>query len=484
MENKSIWELTTNIERRKKLEENLSCDTLIIGAGLAGCLLGYFLKNEGKNVIIVDSKTIASGTTKNTTAKISAQHNLIYNKLSKTIGIKKTRLFYNANIMALNKYEEIITKNNIDCDFERNDSYVYTLKETSKLKKEYTAYKKLNIDGQLVKETNLPFKVKEALLLRNQAMFNPLKFIKHITKDLEIYENTKVIKINKNLVECENGCQIRFNKLVIATHFPIIDNEGYFFIKQNQYKSHLLAIKTNYKVNGMYIDEDNKGYTLRNYKDYIIFGGYSHKTGKKTDAYYFNKLKNKALECFKDGEIVCEFSAQDCMSLDQMPYIGKYTKKDENIYVITGFNKWGMSGCMLSAIILKDLLNEKENNFAHLFSPSRFNFLASIPNLTKNLIQSIDGLFIKRLLTKSQKVIQLNKGESLIIKHKKRYLGVYKDNNNELFVIDARCPHLGCILSFNKEEKVYECPCHGSKFNYKGELLYSPSIYNAVKREL
>jgi len=484
MENKSIWELTTNIEKRTKLNKDIECDILIIGAGLAGTLLGYFLNLENKDVVIVDANTIASGTTKNTTAKITAQHGLIYNKLLKTLGKKKTKLFYNANIMAINKYEEIIKKNNIECDFQRVNSYVYTTKATSKLKKEYKAYQKLNIKGNLMKEIDLPFKVKEALVLENQAMFNPLKFIKHISKDLIVYENTKVTKINQNIVECENGIKIKFKKLVVASHFPIIDNTGYFFVKQHQYKSHLLTLKTSNKVNGMYLDEDDNGYTLRDYKDYILFGGHSHKTGKKSDIFYFQKLKEEAKRYFPDCEIISEFSAQDCMSLDNMPYIGKYSKKEDNIYVATGFNKWGMSGCMLSALILKDLLNEKENNYMHLFSPSRFNFITSIPNLAKNLMQTIDSLFIKRLLMRNKKIIELEKNQSLIIKHNKKYLGIYKDNNNELFVIDARCPHLGCILSFNKEERTYECPCHGSKFNYKGELLNSPSIYNTKKYKL
>lgn len=482
MENKSIWELTTDIKKKEKLEKDTSCDILIIGAGLAGSLLGYFLTQENKDVLIVDAKIRGSGTTKNSTAKISAQHNLIYNKLLKTIGHKNARLFYNANIMALNKYEEIIKKKNIDCDFERIDSYVYTLENTLKLKKEFKAYQKLNIEGELTKETTLPFEVKGALKLPNQAMFNPLKFIDNITKDLNIYENTKVIKISKNIVECANGVQIKFNKLVVATHFPIIDNDGYFFIKQNQYKSHLLALKTIKKLNGMYIDENKNGYTLRSYKDYIIFGGYSHKTGSKTDMYYFDKLKKVAKKYFGDSQIICEFSTQDCMSLDKMPYIGKYSKKQDNIYVATGFNKWGMTGSMLSALILKDLLNNKENKYAKLFSPSRFNVISSFSNLTKNLTTTTYNLFIKRIILKRKMVSELNKNESLIIKYKKKYLAIYKDDNGELFIIDARCPHLGCILSFNKEEKVYECPCHGSKFNYKGELLYSPSIYDAKKK--
>ena len=185
-----------------------------------------------------------------------------------------------------------------------------------------------------------------------------------------------------------------------------------------------------------------------------------------------------------NSEIAAKFSAQDCMSLDHMPYIGKYCKSRDNIYVATGFNKWGMTGSMISAIVLKDLINEKENKYTKLFSPSRFNFISSIPNIAKNSIETINSLFLKRILMKRKDVIDLDIDSQITIKHKKRRLGIYKDNNGETFVIDIRCPHLGCILSFNKEERAYECPCHGSKFDYKGNLIYSPSIYDVCKNNL
>jgi len=482
MENKSIWEMTTNINKREALNKNIECDILIVGAGLSGSLLGYFLSKENKDVVLIDMNSIASGTTKNTTAKITAQHGLIYNKLLKTIGYTKTKLFYEANDEALNKYIEIINDNQIDCDFNKTDAYVYTLRNTNKLKKEYKAYKKLEINGELVKDVNLPFKIKEAIVMKNQACFNPLKFIKYVTNNLKIYENTKMIKIDNNIITTDNGSKIKANKIVIATHFPIIDNEGYYFIKQYQSKSYLLALKNAKNVNGMYIDEKNKnGYTLRDYKEYVLFGGYSHKTGKKNDEYYFKKLEKESKELFPNSEIVASFSAQDCMSLDHMPYIGKYSKNRDNIYVSTGFNKWGMSGSMLSALILKDLINDKKNKYEKLFSPSRLNFISSIPNITKNSLETINSLFLKRILMKRKEVIDLENNNHITIKHKKRYLGIYKDIDGKIYAIDVRCPHLGCILSFNKEERAYECPCHGSKFDYKGKLLYSPSIYDAYK---
>ena len=485
MENKSIWELETNINKRNILDKDIQCDILIVGAGLAGSLIGYFLSKENKDVVIIDMATIASGATKNTTAKITAQHGLIYNKLLKTIGYNKTKLFYEANNKAINKYLEIINDNNIECDLEKTDAFVYSLKNANKLKKEYKAYQKLGINGELVNDTNLPFKVKKALSMKNQAAFNPLKFIKYITNNLRIYENTKMIKITNNIVATENGNKIKANKIIIATHFPIIDNEGYFFLKQHQSKSYLLTLKNAESVKGMYIDEKNKnGYTLRDYKEYVIFGGYSHKTGKKTDEYYFNKLEKESKKHFKNSEVVAKFSAQDCMSLDHMPYIGKYSKKKDNIYVATGFNKWGMTGSMLSAMILTDLINNQSNEYVKLLSPSRLNLISSIPNITKNSLETINSLFLKRILMKRKEVINLGKDSSVIVKYKKKYIGVYKDSDGSIYAVDVRCPHLGCILSFNKEERAYECPCHGSKFDYKGNLLYSPSIYDAYKQNL
>lgn len=485
MSNESIWEIDTQISKRSKLNTDIECDILIIGAGLAGTLIGYFLSKENKDVVIIDKDRIGNGTSKNTTGKITAQHNLIYSKLLKTIGYDKTKLFYQANIDALNKYKEIINNNNISCDFQISDSYVYTLRNTNKLKKEYKAYKKLEIDGELVNETTLPFTIKEALKMKNQASFNCYKFISYISNNLKIYEDTKMIKIEDNIVLTESNNKIKFNKLIIASHFPLIDIYGYYFLKQHQSKSYLLALQNTKNVNGMYIDENNKnGYTLRDYKDYVIFGGYNHKTGKNNDKYYFDKLENESKKYFPGSSVITTFSAQDCMSLDNLPYIGKYSKLKYNIYVATGFNKWGMTGSMLSAMILTDLINGKDNKYAKLFNPSRLNVLASISSIVSNSINSINGLFLKRLLINRKEIKELKNDDSIIIKHKKRYLGIYKDTKGKLHAVDVRCPHLGCILSFNKEERAYECPCHGSKFDYKGDLIYSPSVHNLKKYEL
>ena len=485
MENKSIWELTTKINKREKLTKDIECDILIVGAGMAGTLIGYFLSKQYKNVVLIDKDTIGNGVTKNTTAKITAQHGLIYNKLLRTMGYNKARLFYEANNEALNNFKKIINDNHIDCDLKEENAYVYTLRDTIKLEKEYKAYKKLNIKGNLTDKVNLPFDVKQALVMKEQASFHPLKFIKFISQNLTIYENTKMVKIDNGIVTTENGSKIKAKKIVIATHFPIIDNIGYYFIKQHQSKSYLIALKNAKSVNGMYIDENNKnGYTLRDYKDYVLFGGYAHKTGKKSDCYYLDKLEKESKLYFKDSEVVARFSAQDCMSLDHMPYIGKYSKKSNDIYVATGFNKWGMTGSMLSAMIITDLIYNKENKYTKLLSPSRLNFISSIPNLSKNSLQTVNGLLLKRVLMKRKDVINLEKNSSIIVKHKKRYLGIYKDNEGKIYAVDVRCPHLGCILSFNKEERAYECPCHGSKFDYAGNLIYSPSIYNTKKYKI
>lgn len=484
MENKSIWELTCSIEKREALNSDISCDILIVGAGITGCLLGYFLNKENKNVVIIDKSRIASGATKNTTAKITIQHGLIYDKLLKTLGHHKTKLFYEANQSALQEFCSLIETENIDCDFKIETAYVYTKRNDYKIKRELNAYQTLGINAEIVTETNLPFNISSAIKLENQASFNPLKFIKHISKNLNIYENTKMVKIENNVVICENGSRITANKIIIATHFPIIDDQGYYFIKQCQKKSYLLALKNADLVNGLYIDENIKnGYTLRDYQDYVLFGGYSHKTGKRQDSYHFNKLEKESKKLFPKSEVVTKFSAQDCMSLDHMPYIGKYSKNCTNVFVATGFNKWGMTSSMVSALLLKDILNNQPNKYIKLFSPSRFNFISSIGNIVNNSLTSIHGLFLKRIFITRKAAKKLDNNSSTILKYKCQYIGIYKDENGKVFTIDARCPHLGCILSFNKEEKAYECPCHGSKFDYKGNLIYSPSIHNIKKHE-
>ena len=234
----SIWSESCEFRKREVLDKDIKTDTIIIGAGMAGILIGYMLKQNGIDVILIDAAEMASGNTKNTTAKITSQHDLIYDKLISEFGEKKARQYAKANELAIKKYKEIIKERKIDCEFEEKSAYVYSLNEVENIKKEVEAANKLGISAEFVESINLPFEIKGAVKFNNQAQFNPLKFLKDISSDLVIYENTRALEIKENLVITNRG-NITANNIVVATHYPIMNAPGYYFIKMHQERSYV-----------------------------------------------------------------------------------------------------------------------------------------------------------------------------------------------------------------------------------------------------
>lgn len=431
--NKSVWQDEVNIEARKELDNNIECDVLIIGGGMAGILIGYMLKQKGISPIIIEANVIGGGITCNTTAKISMHHNLIYDKLIKNIGKDKAKLYINANNDALKEYERLCE--NIECDFEHKDSYVYTLRDRQKIINEVNAINTLGFNAKLVEDINLPFSIKGAVKVESQAQFNPLKFIKAVSKDLNIYEHTMAEKIDNMIVQTNCG-KIKAKHIVIATHYPFINAPGYYFLRMYQERSYVLAVENAPEINGIYIDEDNKGYSFRNYKDMLFIGGSNHRTGKKVEYNDYGVLRNCKDRYFPETNERYHWATQDCMSLDNIPYIGRFSTQTPNIYVATGFNKWGMTSSMVAAQIISDMIIEKSNKYLEVFKPNRFNFKASVPSLTVNGVKTISNL---------------------------------------LKPTTKRCPHMGCALNWNATEKTWDCPCHGSRFTHDGELINNPA---------
>ena len=234
----SIWSESCEFRKREVLDEDIKTDTIIIGAGMAGILIGYMLKQNGIDVILIDAAEMASGNTKNTTAQITSQHDLIYDKLISEFGEKKARQYAKANELDIKKYKEIIKERKIECEFEEKLAYVYSLNEVENIKKEVEAANKLGISAEFVESINLPFEIKGAIKFNNQAQFNPLKFLKDISNDLVIYENTRALEIKENLVITNRG-NITANNIVVATHYPIMNAPGYYFIKMHQERSYV-----------------------------------------------------------------------------------------------------------------------------------------------------------------------------------------------------------------------------------------------------
>jgi len=424
----SIWAESAERLRFEPLRGNVKTDVLIIGGGIAGLLCAYKLREAGVDCILAEAKRICGGVTENTTAKISLQHGLLYDRLLRQVGIKKARLYAEIQERACAEYAAICQ--NMDCDYEIRDSFVYSLRHRAKIEKEEAALKLLGIDASFCKSVPLPFPVASAVRVKNQAQFHPLKFAFSIAKDLPIYENTKVLELIPGRAVTEQG-EIQCRKIIVATHFPILNKHGGYFLKLYQHRSYVLALEGAGLVDGMYVDEDKKGLSFRNYGNLLLLGGGSHRTGKSGGNW--RELEEFARQHYPSARIVGKWATQDCMTLDGLPYVGQYARSTPDLYVATGFNKWGMSSSMAAAMILTDLVQGKNSKYASLFSPSR---TLLHPQLAVNAFESLLGI---------------------------------------LTPTTPRCPHLGCALQYNAAEHSWDCPCHGSRFSESGKLLNNPA---------
>ncbi len=468
----SIWSISSQTNQRKSLNGSIKTNTAIIGGGLAGILISYELTKRGIDNIILEANTIGSGQTKNTTAKITSQHNIIYSKLIDKMGVSKAKQYALANELAISQYEKIIQEHNIGCDFERTNAYLYSMDTPEKLYREAEYAKQLGISASFLEDIFLPFNAKGILVFRNQAQFQPLEFLYRIAQGLNIYEHTPVTRIEgDNVLICKDGT-VSAQNIVFATHYPFVNVPGYYFMRMYQKRSYVIALKNAEFPDGMYLGTDGDSLSFRKYKDMLIMGGGSHRTGENESGGKYDMLRRYAKKLFPDSEEVCSWSAQDTITLDSVPYIGKFSASKDNWFVATGFGKWGMTSSMVSSMIIPDLILNNDSPYAEVFSPQR---VVINKNVADMMVQSIKGLSKQLFTLPDESVKNIENGDVGIVEYNGEKVGVYKDYDGKIFPVNIRCPHLGCELTWNKDEKSWDCPCHGSRFDYMGNIIDNPA---------
>jgi len=430
----SLWSETVTLPSFEPLTKNRKTDVLIIGGGITGILTAYYLQNAGINYILVEADTILNGITKNTTAKITSQHGLIYHKIMKKYGTDAAGYYLEASESALWEYRHLAK--HILCDFSEETNYVYSLTDRRKLEKELDALEKLHFPAYFAENLSLPFSTAGAVAFPNQAKFHPLKFLAELAKPLHIYEHTKVRELAGTLATTNRGT-IRADKIIVTTHFPFLNKHGSFFLKMYQYRSYVLALSCTEKPEGMYVDEADSGLSFRTHQNLLLLGGGGHRTGKQGGNY--GELRQFASKYYPEAKEVSHWATQDCMTLDGIPYIGQYSKNTPDLYVATGYNKWGMTSAMVAARLLRDLVCGNPSEYTKLFSPSRS------------------------------------------ILHPQLFLNGTETVTNLLTPAKKRCPHLGCALKWNRAEHTWDCPCHGSRFTESGELIDNPATDDIKK---
>ena len=602
----SFWlDSIENKNKFNKLEKDKSTDVCIVGAGIFGLTCGYYLTKQGYNVVLLEKeKDIASKTTGHNTAKITCQHNLIYKYLIDSLGESIAKKYLYANQNAIENIAKIVEEEKIDCDFERQNSYVYTnnLDELEKIKLENEAVNSLGFESEFVTSTPLPFEVLGAIKFPNQAEFNPMKYAYGLAKCItssdsgviggsgdadsvgsvlagdnssggsgdsasstldsvadgssgtilnlakgtgEIYIDTLVQNIEKKNDEFITSCKdyvVRSKYVILASHYPFIDRFGYYFLKMYQSTSYVIAVDIGDKTfDGMYINSEQPTFSYRfvngsNEKKLLLVGGADHKTGSKIDLYNaYNILEDEVRKYYPNCKVLYRWNTEDCITLDKIPYIGEFSHFIPNMYIGTGFNKWGMTSSNVAANIIVDKILGRENEYEEVFKATRLhpiknnaelgnmiketanslvinNFkvpevvtdedlgdvgladedrngnkentvdlgvasFSSIDNDDNNVAHKADGNFTKIENDYIYKIFaNIENDTGHVLEYKGQKVGFYKDKNGKIYTVKPICTHLGCLLSWNNLDKTWDCPCHGSRFNYMGHQLYNPAI--------
>lgn len=426
---KSLWELERG--SYPALKGLIKTQVLVIGGGMAGVLCARKLQGAGKQVVLVEANQIGSGITAKTTAVLTAQHDTLYQDLIQQFGTDTARYYLHDNLRAVERYRQMAET--IPCDFQEAPSVQYTTSDSQVLRTEAETVKRLGFNAEFVEKVPLDIPVAGAVVYPHMAQFHPLKFLYGAVEGLTVYEHSRVLDLDGTTAYLEQG-RIEAQQVIVATHFPLLDRRGLYFLKLYQNRSYVVALRNAPELKVTMAELNGQGIYFRSYQDLLLVGGGDHRTGKKSG---FSQLKQYIHEHFPEAKQEYVWANQDCMSLDGLPYVGHYSPKWENVYVATGFNAWGMTNSMVAAELLTDMICGRKNPMEDILNPAR----------------------------------------SLLHKQLWRNIGTTLGD----FAIPStkRCPHLGCTLKWNPQEHSWDCPCHGSRFGENGSLLDTPAQKDA-----
>lgn len=455
------------------LEGDAERDTVVIGGGIAGYLAAFKLAEAGQFVTLLEADKLFSGTTGRTTAKITYNQGGVYSDLYSNYGEDTAKAYYEAQFYGMQGFKELKDKFFIECDWAETNGYVFSRGTETRLKNTFEVMRKIGAPSEW--EEGLPrFDATCAIKSKRQYLFDPLKFLCALPVRFEIFEHTRVLDVDveNKTVLTENG-KIKAKKIIVATHFPIINSHGAYYLKLRQSTSYTVAIDKRL-TEEMFLEEQKDGISVRPYAGGTLFGGGDHRTGRIRDAGHFLTLKSVAEKLYGADTVTNCWSAEDVMTFDGMPMAGQYANDTDGVYIITGFNKWGMANSMTCADLIRDLILGKENKFVGLFSPQRKvkgSMGAFVSNALTNVKEITMGYF--RLTTKTE--ADVAKGTGAIVKYNGKKRAVYRDEEDNLHIIGSMCPHMHGELKWNADTHTWDCPCHGSRFDIHGNILSEPS---------
>lgn len=481
----SYWIHRTEKKEYPAVKNDIQANIVIIGAGLSGLSCAYYLSKREKDIIIVEADHVCHGASGRNTGKVTAQHGILYKKLIENYDVMIAKQYYHANMEAIRSMESIIKEHHIDCDFKRCDASLYTCNDTmiSELQDEYQAYLDMKISCDYKKDVHTPLHMKAVLTMHDQAKFDPYRYGLGLSDVLDergiaIYENSAVKTMIKHKDQgydlIVNDCCVHADYVILASQFPFIDY-GHFYFTRMYCEQESAACLSNSSQHSecMLLNIEKPLHSYNIYEDKIIAGGNSYKSGQTPEVHH-DKFLRDIHTAFPEEEMEYVWSSQDYITFDHIPMIGRLDKEDNHILFASGYNKWGNTTSNIAGKLLSAYILQLRTQYQMLYSPQRLSSLFSIPFVKENM--NVVYEFIRSKFKHGDDEYP-SIGEGKIMQLDGHHYGVYRDEDEQLYIVDATCPHLGCICSFNMVDKTWDCPCHGSRFSYKGEIIKGPAEY-------
>lgn len=490
MKKESIWTKNLKFKNIIKLNKDIDVDVLIIGGGITGLTTAYYLKDSNLNVCIVEKNYIGMGVTSKTTGKINYLQETIYSDLTSKYSFETAKNYYESQRYAIGKIKKIIENENIKCNFDKVESYIFTndKNEINKIKKEKIILEKLNCKVKEHKSISVNLKSKYAISVNDTYVFHPIKFLyslKNICEknNIKIYEQTKILNIkneNNNYICNTENNKIKAKKVIIACHYPFFLLPYMMPLKVYNEKSYITASITNKYKKETFITSKIPTKSIRYHKEkdpYLIYLSNSHSISNNLN---IKSNFNKTLKEVKKLKLHPEYiwSNEDLITVDKIPYIGKIKKNNSNLLLGTGYNTWGMTNGILAGCILSDMVLGKYNKYESLTDPLRVINIVNTGNVLINIGKNAKG-FIENKVNRNKKWYNKN------IKFETRNgkdIAIYNDGKKE-HIVYSTCPHMKCTLIFNEIEKTWDCPCHASRFDLDGKCIKGPSNYDISYKE-
>lgn len=472
----------------EKLSGDMHAATVIVGGGLCGLLCAYELLERGAgDVVILEAEGVCSGTTARTTAKITSQHGLIYHRLLSGLGTQLARQYADANREAVERFRELAEKENIECGMKTCDAYLYTRDADGwkQIEDEAEAARKLGLEADVTDRCELPFTIASAVRFHGQAQFHPLRFAYRLAellreRGVRIYGHTPALALEDRVVVTEAG-RVTGENIVICTHYPFVNLKGFYFMRMVQERSYVVALKGAQPLENMYLGCAGSGYSFRSAEaggeSLLLFGDSAHKTGHKLDHEHYAELERMAKHLYPQSSAAFRWSAQDCMTNDSLPFAGHYEQLGDRVYVAAGFNKWGMTGSMAAARVVSDLIVTGKSDFMDVYSPQRKNFSMRAGKFFTEAGDTAANFVRGYFSVPGKDVSELKNEEGGIVGYGGGKIGAYRDGEGSFHCVKPVCTHLNCPLVWNGEERTWECPCHGSRFDMDGNVLNNPALH-------